>query len=138
MLIVSKCSILGTTQKKFTEKVEQNGGRVISMPKENLPCDRCYLACSEEEVKRDCSKLNSELVTAYQRGWSVVKPSSIEWAVKERTPPNIEEHAADLSPLAAWSSGVCGAKQQSVDQLRFRQCYCICNSIRGTKKNLAS
>ena len=112
--------IAGTTQKKFTEKVEQNGGRVISMPKENLPHDRCYLVCSEEEVKRDCTKLNSDLVMAYQRGWSVVKPSFIEWAAKEKIPPKIEEHAVDLSPLASLSSGVCGATQQSVEQLRFR------------------
>jgi len=67
----------GSTQKKFTEKVEQNGGRVISMSKENLPHERCYLVCSEDEVKRDCSKLNSDLVMAYQRGWTVVKPSFI-------------------------------------------------------------
>ena len=30
------CVVLGSTQKKFKEKVEKNGGRVISMPKENL------------------------------------------------------------------------------------------------------
>ena len=81
---------------------------------------RCYLLCSEDEVKRDCSKLNSDLVMAYQRGWTVVKRSFIEWAVKEKIPPNVEEHAADLTPLAALSTGTCGAMQQSVEQLRFR------------------
>ncbi|KAJ7374959.1 hypothetical protein OS493_001684, partial [Desmophyllum pertusum] len=73
----------------------------------------------EEEVKRDCSKLNSDLVMAYRRGWTVVKPSFIEWAVKEKTPPNLEEHAVDLAPLAASSAGACGAMQQSLEQLRF-------------------
>ena len=34
---VCVCVVLGSTQKKFKEKVEKNGGRVISMPKENLP-----------------------------------------------------------------------------------------------------
>lgn len=111
--------IAGTTQKKFTEKVEQNGGRVISMPKENLPHDRCYLVCSQEEVKRDCSKLNGDLVMAYRRGWTVVKPSFIEVAAKEKIPPNIEEHAVGLTLLASMSSGVCGATQQSVEQLQF-------------------
>lgn len=82
--------------------------------------DRCYLVCSEEEVKRDCTKVNSALVMAYRRGWSVVKPSFIEWAAKEKIPPKIEEHAVDLSPLASLSSGVCGATQESVEQLRFR------------------
>nr|XP_058945922.1 uncharacterized protein LOC131773954 [Pocillopora verrucosa] len=109
----------GSTQKKFKEKVEKNGGRVISMPKENLPHERCYLVCSEDEVKNDRSKLNSDLVMAYQRGWTVVRPSFIEWAVKERIPPNVEEHAVDLTPLAALSTGTCGAMQQSVERLRF-------------------
>ena len=77
MNYVCVCVVLGSTQKKFTEKVEQNGGRVISMSKENLPHERCYLVCSEDEVKRDCSKLSSDLVMAYQRGWTVVKPSFI-------------------------------------------------------------
>lgn len=77
MNYVCVCVVLGSTQKKFTEKVEQNGGRVISMSKENLTHERCYLVCSEDEVKRDCSKLNSDLVMAYQRGWTVVKPSFI-------------------------------------------------------------
>lgn len=102
------CVVLGSTQKKFKEKVEKNGGRVI------------YLVCSEDEVKNDRSKLNSDLVMAYQRGWTVVRPSFIEWAVKERIPPNVEEHAVDLTPLAALSTGTCGAMQQSVERLRFR------------------
>ena len=113
--------VLGLTRKKFKEKVEKkNGGRVISMPKENVPHERCYLVCSEDEVKNDCSKLNSDLVMAYQRGWTVVRPSFIEWAVKEIIPPNVEEHAVDLTPLAALSTGTCGAMQQSVEWLRFR------------------
>ena len=112
--------VLGSTQKKFKEKVEKNGRRVISMPKENLPHERFYLVCSEDEVKNDCSKLNSDLVIAYQRGWRVVRPSFIEWAVKERIPPNVEEHAVDLTPQAALSTGACGAMQQSVERLRFR------------------
>ena len=110
--------VLGSTQKKFKEKVEKNGGRVISMPKENLPHERCYLVCSEDEVKNDFSKLNTDLVI--QRGWTVVRPSFIEWAVKERIPPNVEEHAVDLTPLAALSIGACGAMQRSVERLRFR------------------
>lgn len=112
--------LIGTTQKKFTEKVEQNGGRVVSMPKENLPHDRCFLVCCEDEVKKDCSKLNSDLVTAYQRGWVVVKPSFVEWAAKEKKTPSAVDHAVDLSPLAALSAGACGASQYSVEQLRFR------------------
>ena len=112
--------VLGSTQKKFKEKVEKNGGRVISMPKENLPHERCYLVCSEDEVKNDRSKLNSDLVMAYQRGWTVARPSFIEWAVNERIPPNVEEHAVDLTPLAALSTSTCGAMQQSVERLRFR------------------
>ena len=114
--------VLGSTQKKFKEKVEKNGGRVISMPKENLPHERFYLVCSEDEVKNDCSKPNSDsdLVMAYQRGWTVVRPSFIEWAVNERIPPNVEEHAVDLTPLAALSTSTCGAMQQSVERLRFR------------------
>lgn len=111
---------LGTTQKKFAEKVDQNGGRVISMPKENLPHEGCYLVCSEEEVKRDSSKLNSDLVAAYRREWTVVKPSFIEWAAKEKTTPNTEHHAVNLAPLAALSTSACGATVQSVEQLRFR------------------
>ena len=90
------------------------------MPKENLPHERCYLVCSEDEVKRDCLKLNSDLVMAYQRGWTVVKPSFIDQAVKERILPNVEEHAVDLTPLAALSTGAWGAMQQSVEQLPFR------------------
>ena len=90
------------------------------MPKENVPHERCYLVCSEDEVKNNCSKLNSDLVMAYQRVWTVVRPSFIEWAVKERIPPKVEEHAVDLTPLAALSTGTCGAMQQSVEQLRFR------------------
>ena len=79
--------------------------------------------CSEEEVKRDSSKLNSDLVAAYRRGWTVVKPSFIEWAAKEKTTPadtNTEQHAVNLAPLAALSTSACGATVQSVEQLRFR------------------
>lgn len=45
--------LVGATQKKFTERIEQQGGRVISMPKDNLPHDGCYLVCIEDEVKRE-------------------------------------------------------------------------------------
>ena len=69
------------------------------MPKENLPHDGRYLVCCEDEVKKEPSKLSSELVTAYQRGWVIVKPSFIEWAVKEKKPPSVADHAVDLTPL---------------------------------------
>ena len=49
-----------------------------------------------------------------------MRPSFVEWAEKERIPPNVEEHTVDLTPLAALSTGACGAMQQSVEQLRFR------------------
>ena len=75
--------------------------------------------CSEDDVKSDCSKLNSDLVMAYQREWTVVRPSFIDWAVKERIPPNVEKHAVDPIPLTALSTGACGAMQQSVERLRF-------------------
>lgn len=90
------------------------------MPKENLPHDGRYLVCCEDEVKKEPSKLSSELVTAYQRGWVIVKPSFIEWAVKEKKPPSVADHAVDLTPLAALPGGACGATQYSVEQLRFR------------------
>lgn len=50
----------------------------------------------------------------------MVKPSFIDWATKEKRVPTFSEHAVDLSPLEALPSGICGAVQQSVDQLRFR------------------
>ena len=112
--------LVGATQKKFTERIEQQGGRVISMPKDNLPHDGCYLVFIEDEVKRESSKLNHDLVLAYRRRWKIVKPSFIDWATKEKRVPTFSEHAVDLSPLEALSSGTCGAVQQSVDQLRFR------------------
>ena len=46
--------------------------------------------------------------------------SFIDWAVKERIPPNVEEHAVDPIPLTALSTGACGAMQQSVERLRVR------------------
>lgn len=70
--------LVGATQKKFTERIEQQGGRVISMPKDNLPHDGCYLVCIEDEVKRESSKLNHDLVLAYRRRWKIVKPSFID------------------------------------------------------------
>ena len=76
--------------------------------------------CSEDDVKSDCSKLNSDLVMAYQREWTVVRLSFIDWAVKERILPNVEEHAVDPIPLTALSTGACGAMQQSVERLRVR------------------
>ena len=90
------------------------------MPKDNLPHDGCYLVCIEDEVKRESSKLNHDLVLAYQRRWKIVKPSFIDWTNKEKRVPTFSEHAVDLSPLEALSSGTGGAVQQSVDQLRFR------------------
>ena len=116
---VCVCVVLGSKQKKLKEKVEKMVEELFQC-QENLPHERCSLVCSEDEVKNDCSKLNSDLVIAYQRGWTVVRPSFIEWAVKERIPPNVEEHAVDLTPLAALSTGTCGAMQQSVERLRFR------------------
>ena len=113
-------ALLGTTQKKFTEKIEENGGRVISMPRENLPHDGYYLVCCEDEVKKESSKLSSDLVTAYQRGWVIVKPSFIGSAAKEKKTPSVADHAVDLTPLAASSAGTCGAVQYSIEQLRFR------------------
>ena len=89
------------------------------MPRENLPHDGCYLVCSEDEVKKDGSKLNGDLVTGYQRGWSIVKPSFIDWAAKEQLAPSVEDHAVDLMPLAATSACACGATQQSIEHLRF-------------------
>ena len=80
----------------------------------------CYLVCSEDEVKKDCSKLNGDLVTGYQRGWSIVKPSFIDWAAKEKLTPSVEDHPVDLTPLAAASAGACSATQQSIEHLRFR------------------
>lgn len=91
----------GATQKKFTERIEQQGGRVISMPKDNVPHDGCYLVCIEDEVKRESSKLNHDLVLAYRRRWKIVKPSFIDWATKEKRVPTFSEHAVDLSPLEA-------------------------------------
>ena len=81
--------------------------------------------CSEDDVKSDCSKLNSDLVMAYQREWTVVRLSFIDWAVKERIPPNVEEHAIDPIPLTALSTGACGAMQQSVERLRVRLCLIL-------------
>ena len=76
--------------------------------------------CSEDDVESDCLKLNSDLVMAYQREWTVVRPSCIDWAVKERIPPNVEEHVVDPIPLTALSTRACGARQQSVERLRLR------------------
>ena len=46
--------LVGATHKKeITERTEQQGGRVISMPKDNLPHDCCCLVCIEDEVKRE-------------------------------------------------------------------------------------
>ena len=45
--------------------------------------------------------LISDLVMAYQREWTVVRLSFFDWAVKERIPPNVEEHAVDPIPLTA-------------------------------------
>ena len=93
---------------------------MVSMLKENLPHDGCYLVCCEGESKKESSKSSNDFVIGYQRGWTIVKPSFVEWAAKERMPPILADHAMDLSPLAALSASACGATQHSVDQLRFR------------------